>query len=236
MSGIARGRPFLRGGWTAFIGWVLVFVGVLGGAVAAAEASWFDSWVTSTGLSLPENAVLLEWTLLLFSAVTAGVGVMLVGFAIDERRREEKLELEPLNFPPFRRPTWQKAVPVAVVVAIAVVVPGLYVIPASQTFQGQFAVDDCSSAMAFFPVNLPSGAILTYEWRSSDGAPVTEVYAPSGFSTQAEGPSFEVFYNSSFGYGSVQSNGTSIVFWACNVGSSVPGLQIDITGNYYIFH
>ena len=234
MLGTARGRRILRGGWTALFGWVLVFLGVLGASVAVVESNWFDAWVTSTQLSLPQYAIIQEWTLLIFSAAAEGIGVMLIGFAVDERRREEKLDLNPLHYPPFRRPTWQKAVPVAVVLAFALVLPGFYIIPASQTFQDQFPVDACSATFAPVLVEIPAGAILTYEWRSSNGAPVTEMYAPNGPAIGAQNSSFELFYNSSFGYASVRSNG-AVGFWACDNGSSDPGLQIDLTGAYYSF-
>ncbi|HYB78906.1 MAG TPA: hypothetical protein VEG66_03985 [Thermoplasmata archaeon] len=236
MSGVVRGRPFLRGGWTAFFGWILVFLGVLGGSVAVVESNWFMAWVTSTQLSLPQYAVLQEWTLLFFSAITAGVGVMLIGFAVDERRREEKLDLDPLDYPPFRRPTWQKMVPVAVALAIVVAVPGFYTIPVSQSFQEGFPVVECSATFVPFLVSLPAGAILTYEWHSSDGAPVAEMYAPNVPANGVQGISPELFYDSSFGYGSVRSNGTPFGFWACDPGAIAAGLQIDLTGAYYIFH
>lgn len=235
IRGVPKARRFLRGGLTAFVGWILVFVGIAGGAVAVSEFAWFNQWVTSTQLSLPEYALPEDWVLLLFSAVSAGVGVMLIGFAADERRREEQLRVDPLDYPPFRRPSWQKVIPVAVALAVFVALPGFYTIPQGQSVQEASSVGPCPVTVSSFTLHIPSGAIFTYEWRSSDGATISDVYAPNGPTIAAGTSSSGMFYNSSFGYASVQSNGTPIQIWACDNGPGPAGLQIDLTGNYYLF-
>lgn len=234
-GGIPRGRLFLRGGLTTFVGYIIILAGVIGGVIALEESYWFSAWLGNTQQSLPQYTVIEDWMFLLFSAVSVGVGIMLAGFAADERRREEGGQLDPMDYPPFRRPSWQKAVPAAVVLSCLIALPGIYFLPTAGSFQGQVPVGSCAVGVATYSFNLPSGATLAYEWHSSNGAPITEVYAPDGPTVTSNSTSSDIFENSSFGYASFQSNGTPIQIWACDSGATPAGLQINLTGNYYVF-
>lgn len=73
------------------------------------------------------------------------------------------------------------------------------------------------------------------EGRSSNGAPVTEGYAPDSPTVGPNSSFGGVVENSPFGYASFQTNGMVVQCWACDSGTAPAGLQIDITGNHYVF-
>lgn len=227
-------RRFRRGGLTALIGSLVTLAGVIGGIVAVSEYNWFYPWVNSAEMPLPEYAILEDWILLLFSAISAGIGVMLVAFATEERRREEVLDLDPLHYAPFRRPLWPKVLPGAVALVVILVVPGFYAIPQAHPVHYEVPVPECATAYEPVSVNIPAGATLAHQWHSSNGAPITEVGTPNppvvGFSALASD-----FVNSSYGHGSVSSTGAPIVLWACDTGPVPAGLDADFTGAYYVF-
>lgn len=219
-----------KGGIAAVAGWLLVFIGVVSAFVDLGESELFISWINATWLPEPPLVVTYSFALLIVSAADAGGGVLLIGFARGERDREEELLLDPLRYAPFRH-RWRKSIPWCALVVLVLVLPSLWIMPIEHSFQDEFAVSECFVG-APHDVNLPSGAVLTYQWSSSNGQPIGEVYAPSG--PRANYPTSDVFYNSSFGYSVVQSDGTPIQFWACDFTLGGPvNNTVDLVGIYF---
>jgi hypothetical protein len=228
-----------RGAVTYVAGWILVGIGGLAGLAALIEAGLFDGRIRTTWFSGPPLALTYALVLFVSSVAVVGAGVLLIGFGRMERDREEKLLLDPLSYPPFRRP-WRRVLPWVAVAVIVMVLPGLWIIPVEHSFEDQFEVTDCApgGTGVVHNVDLPSGAMLDYRWSSSDGQPIAEVWAPGGPSVSSVWIITDAFFNSTSGYSTVQSHGSPIPFWACDFGSS-PGTlanrTVELSGTYYIW-
>jgi len=225
----------IRGGVTAVTGYILVALGMISVVVACREGSQFLAEISSTWVPGPAIGPTYAAALDAFGTLIAGGGVLLVGFARGERDREEALRLDPLLYAPHRHPT-RRVVPVLLVVLICLILPALFLIPVSNSFSLELAVGTCnpSSGIPVQNVSLPSGAMLAFEWRSSDGHPVGEVWAPSGPPVGEALQIGALFYNSSYGYSFVKSTGDPIQFFACDF-SSVSGAPrtVLVTGTFY---
>lgn len=225
-----RLRTRAKGGVTALVGWILVATGLISAVAALGEGGQFYSWVNATWLPEPSLAVTLSWTLLAVAVADAGGGILLIGLARPERDREEMLLLDPLKYAPYRHP-WRRVIPWCALVVAVLVIPSLWAIPVEHSFHDDFAVAACFAGASTY-VELPNGAVFTYEWSSENGQPIGEVYAPGG--PRADYPTSDLFLNSSFGYSVIQSNGTPIQIWACDFSSSSPvNDTVDVVGIYY---
>lgn len=231
-----RARPKVRGAVSTVTGWFLVFWGSVFAFAAFGASFLFISNIQATWLPGPPLAVTYDFALLGVSAAIAGGGVLLIGFGRQERDREEKFLLDPLSYPPFRHP-WRRVLPWLALVVLVLVLPSLWILPVAHSFQTEFPVSYCTpgNGGAVHNVDLPSGAILTYQWSSWNGRPVGEVWAPSGPRLNATQSVSDAFFNSTYGWSAVQSNGSAIPFWACDfVGTPTPPPMIVISGTYYV--
>ncbi len=226
----------IKGGVTAVAGFVLVGVGAASGFVAYSVAGQFLSTVQSSWL--PGPLIVLDYALALFvlSVAAAGGGVLLIGYSRGERDREEALRLDPLEYSPIHHP-WRKVLPWFVLVVVVLVLPGLAIVPIAHSYTTEFTVSNCSAGpyISVDNLNLPYGAVFVFQWSSSNGRPISEVYAPSGPPVGSTYVYPNVFQNSTWGYSVVQNHGTSIPFWACDDSSSLgPTNQtVILTGTYY---
>jgi len=227
----------IKGGVTVVAGFVLVGLGAVSDFVALGEADRFISTVQSTWLPEPPLFTTYSFALVAFSVIVAGGGVLLIGFARGERDREEALRLDPLTYPPVRHP-WRKGLPWFVFIVVVLVLPCLWVVPVAHSYSTEFSVSNCAPGanISVDNVDLPSGAIFVYQWTSSDGRPIGEVWAPSGPPIGSTWAIPDEFINSTYGYSIVQSKGTAIAFWACDSTLS-PGASTNqtviLTGTYY---
>lgn len=231
-----QARRRIRGGVTTVTGWALVAVGLVSVFFALGETYSLISQIESTWAPLPAADLADELILVVFSIVAACGGVLLIGLGRQERHQEEEFRLDPLNYPPWRHP-WRKVLPVMAILAALLVIPSLLILPVGHSFSLDFEVSDCvpGSIGSIHNVNLPIGAILTYTWRSSNGLPIGEVWAPTGPRIGSDWNATDAFYNSSSGYSLLQSNGSSIPFWACNFPYNVQGApSVILTGTYFV--
>jgi hypothetical protein len=124
-----------------------------------------------------------------------------------------------------------------VLVVAVLVLPSLWVVPYSQSYSTEFTVSSCSAgpAIPVDNVNLPSGAVFAFQWESSNGQPISEVYAPSGPPVGSTSVYPNLFLNSTWGYSLVQSHGDPIRFWACDSTSSAgpTNQSVILSGTYY---
>lgn len=229
-------RRKIRGGVTAVTGWALLATGLVSVFFALGETYSLISQIGSTWAPLPPSDLADELTLVVISIVAACGGVLLIGLGRQERHQEEEFRLDPLNYPPWRHP-WRKVIPGMVILAALLVIPSLLILPVAHAFSLDFRVSDCGPGTigVVHEVSLPAGAILTYSWRSSDGTPIGEVWAPPGPRIGSNWTTTDAFYNSSAGYSLLQSNGSPIAFWACNFPYNPPSTSsVIFTGTYYV--
>ncbi|MGD0588365.1 MAG: hypothetical protein ABSA63_06180 [Thermoplasmata archaeon] len=226
----------IKGGVTAVAGFVLVGLGAASTFVALGVAGEFESRIESTWLPGSPLVALYALALLICAVAVAGIGALLIGYARGERDREEALLLDPLSYPPVRHP-WRRVLPWFALVVAVLVIPGLAVVPYSHSYSTELVVSLCSAGpyISVEYLNLPSGAVLSFQWASSDGRPVSEVYAPSGPPVGSTYALPNLFFNSTWGYSVVQSHGNPIPFWACDISSSLgpTNRTVTLTGTYY---
>jgi hypothetical protein len=221
---------------TAISGWILVVAGTISVLFAISEAGQLISILQSTWVPLPGLDILEEFVLVVISIAAAGGGVLLIRLGRHERDREEDSRLDPLDSLPARH-RWRRVAPWFAALVGALVVGSLLTLPVAHSFDLEFAVSDCvpGASGTVHGVDLPAGAILTYSWRSSDGSPIGEVWAPTGPRVGSDWNSSDAFFDSSSGYSLLQSNGSSIPFWACNFPyDDAAQSSVIITGTYYL--
>lgn len=216
------------------VGWILVAVGVLSLPVDLSESNQLLTQINGVWIAQPPIIETFAVVLAVLSILAAGGGTFLIGFARGERDREEDLRLDPLTYAPFRHP-WRRILPWCGVIVALMVLPTLLFLPVGHSFQASLGIGDCAvpETGSVFDVNLPSGAILTYYWTSSDGQPVTEVWAPVGPAVVSSASASYAFYNSTYGYSGLQSDGTTLGFWACDNSVSAEGNTVNLVGVYY---
>lgn len=229
-------RKRVRGLVTSITGWVLVVIGSTSVLFALGEASSLIAQIQSTWVPLPSADLSDELVLTVVSIVAACGGVLLIGLGRQERHREEEFRLDPLDYAPWRHPL-RKVIPEVAILAAVLIVPGLFILPVAHSFSFDFEVTDCAPGAtgSVHDVNLPAGAILAYSWHSSAGEPIGEVWAPTGPRIGSNWAPTYAFYNSSSGYSVLQSNGTSIPFWACNFPyNGASASSVTLSGTYYL--
>jgi len=228
-------RVRVRGGVTTIAGWILLPLGVLSLIVALGVSYQFVASIQLTWLPLPPLALTYAAALAATSTVVAGAGVLLIGLGRSERRREEDLELDPLDNPPFRHP-WTRVLPWFAFVVGVMVLLSLVILPVPHSFHAVLAVGVCVPGQtgSVRTVDLPAGAVLTFQWTSSDGRPVGEVWAPSGPDATSMRMVSDAFFNSTWGYSIATANGTALSYWACDFGSVPSDDQtVILSGVYY---
>jgi hypothetical protein len=150
-------------------------------------------------------------------------------------KREDSLRLDPLEYRPFRDPR-KRFLLLSVAVAVLLFLPSLWSIPITHSVSFEMSVGPCGQPPATFSVNIPVGAVFVFEWRSSDGAPVGIVWAPSGPPVTSAEPTGDAFTNSSVGHSEFQGDGSPLWFWACDYAPSTNSSSnrtVDVTGAYY---
>ena len=228
----------VRGSVATAAGWVLIVLGIITAFAALDQGSTSLNTTESTWIPESPWVPVLAFALTGLAALALGGGIFLALFARSERDREDDLRLDPLRYSPVRHPA-RRALPWAVV-AMVVVLPSFWAVPLAHPFRAELPVEACTPyfvSQTGIQVSLPSGAVLVYAWSSSDGDPVSVVWAPSGPPVSPVSGEFgDAFLNSSSGYSLVQSNGTGIPFWACEMTSSGAGgnRSIVLTGTYYL--
>jgi hypothetical protein len=232
----------VRGGVTAIAGFVLVGVGLLGaifGVTALSGQLWLQ--VSLYGEAMSSAALDLVYVLLAVCATSGALGGFLVGFARPERDRSEEDLLDPLRYPPVRRP-WRRGIPIALVVGILLGVFMGFSAPIAHPLGATLSVGACSGSppplgsAGTTSWSLPSGATFTLHWYSSTGQVVSMVSLPGAPYVLGLSSPSSVTSNSTQGWVGGDASGTSVELWACDD----PGLSADggtptvvVTGTYY---
>lgn len=228
----------IRGGATALAGICLVGTGVVTGLIASfgmASALYSDADVS--GLPMPAEGILDAYFLVVVAVLAGSFGSFLVGFARPERDREEETLLDPLRYAPFHRP-WKRTGVLVLVSVLPVLLAALFTLPVSHSVSLSFDLPGCGSPLGgpLATVTVPAGALFVFSWRSADGEPAAQVWAPSGPFGTGFSTSVAKFTDSSFGYSAVTGNGSALSFSGCGLkalNASAGPLQILVVGAYY---
>jgi len=226
----------ISGGITAATGFVFIGLAVALEFATLTEAGHYLGFVQTTWVPGPALYPTLSFVALGVAAGLGGGGLLLLGLSRPERDREEDLRLDPLLFAPVRS-RWKRYLPGAIVAVVVLVLPGLWVVPVAHPFSAVVPVGDCSgpTPVTEVHVSIPTGAVLAYQWSSTDGSVVGEVWAPSGPPVGSALQVGDLFLNSSWGYSAVDGNGTPITLWACDFGTPSGGTpSVRFTGTYYL--
>jgi hypothetical protein len=233
-----RPTNWTRGGLTAIAGIALITIALIAEILGSIGISdHLDLTLIRTWNPMPAPAVFYVYTLSALAILLGALGVLLIGLARPERDQEEENLLDPTRYPPWRFP-WKSTVPLLALVVGFLLFATLSSVPVAHAFTATIPVGVCGENPSNYTigVTLPSGALLTYTWRTSNGFPVSEMAAPTGPNVTSFWSAPEEYVNSSGGSGFINSGGYTVGFLACDFASSpTSGLasQVYLTGTYY---
>jgi hypothetical protein len=232
----------VRGGATAIGGMLLVGVGALGaffGVTALSNQLWLQ--VSLNGVPMSSVVLNLVYLLLAVCATSGALGAFTVVWARPERDRAEEARLDPLRYPPFRRP-WRWGVPIAVAVGVLLAVLMGFSAPVAHPLAATLPVGQCSGSpppsgsAGTTSWDIPNGATFTLHWYSSTGQVVSMVSLPGApYVLGLTSPS-SVTSNSSQGWVGGDASGASVELWACDdpgLLADAPSLTVTVSGTYY---
>ena len=226
-----------RGGPTAIGGILLLTAGFAGAYIGVIESSQ-ELILQVINLSVPisPGAFSVLFLVAVLSPAAAGIGTMMIGIARVERNREEETLLDPLRYAPVRN-HWPRTLVISGVVVMAMIIPSLLFFPIPHAFALIVPVGTCPIARQNgTPLEVPQYAEATYSWVSSDHRPVHLIEVPLGENGSFGNGDPWSRNDSSAGWGTFESNGSVVEFYACDLapssGAPAP-TSLEVSGTYY---